>query len=117
MNVIRNKKIKNHFTSFITSYTAYINKEKALFRIRNAPINLSHNSIMVTLADMPKLSKNVGSPSNALPVPMSMTTEATLIILKTDRQYRFASFVDVRKSDSSVINSFNRKYIATPDVL
>jgi hypothetical protein len=70
--------------------------EKALLRILNAPINLSQSRIIVILVDTPMVSAKAGSSVNAYPVVMSIATEATLIILNTDKQYRLASLVDVR---------------------
>ena len=70
--------------------------EKALLRILNAPINLSQSRIIVILVDTPMVSTKAGSSVNAYPVVMSIATEATLIILNTDKQYRLASLVDVR---------------------
>jgi hypothetical protein len=65
-------------------------------RILNAPINLSQSRIIVILVDTPMVSTKAGSSVNAYPVVMSIATEATLIILNTDKQYRLASLVDVR---------------------
>jgi hypothetical protein len=73
-----------------------MNREKALLRILNAPINLSQSRIIVILAETPMVSVKAGSSVNAYPVVMSIATEATLIILNTDKQYRLASLVDVR---------------------
>lgn len=70
--------------------------EKALLRILNAPINLSQSRIIVIHVDTPMVSAKAGSSVNAYPVVMCIATEATLIILNTDKQYRLASLVDVR---------------------
>jgi hypothetical protein len=47
-----------------------------------------------TCVDTPMVSAKAGSSVNAYPVVMNIATEATLIILNTDKQYRLASLVD-----------------------